>query len=703
MNIIECVSDLKKFYFLTSADLSVYGIDKQKQKDIQKYAQRMIQTKGESTFKYTKKHERYYSPESIQLKNSMIRGFIYDGISTDIDQSNSSATIVRFLCRKHNIDHPLLSDYCKNREKYLNKYENFKDRFISALFYNKHKRKDTDFKGLDLELKQIQKDILKIEELKEIYKDHHKEDEENYEGRILNRLCFHFENKILLDMKKYLIFNDHHILALMFDGLLILGDHYQNESLLNDTMSFINTRYAGLEMTLKYKEHNKTIKIPLDFEEVKDDLYTTQKRQLEQHVCKINMPPCYIHSKDGKTNILKFGDLKEYAKGKYKKIRNEEGKLKNFIDIWSEDMNLKNYEKIVFDPKEENKEDYNLYKGFNFEPIEDYKEDNIFFKLCRHVINNDDLYDYFLDWVASIIQKPWKKTNNAIIFFSDTKGVGKDSIIFCLSKIFNEYYGILNSIEDLEKNFNSHLTNKLLIYGEEITSKARNFNDKLKAVITRTSCILEKKGVDAIKLDDYSNFIFSTNNENSFKVEEGCRRLCFINCKEERLIDSNIDPKEYYKYIDNKENIRNIYSCLLNRKIKFNIGVDPPPMSNYKKTLLYENKPAYIQYLYKTEARDLTGFKYSSKELYMNALNYAKKNFLNSSFTSQKCGKIMKEIFKDYIKKQSCMVYDFRSVSTNDFNKILYNYDKDYFKYINNIDKFIEEEEPENNHPELDI
>jgi len=281
--------------------------------------------------------------------------------------------------------------------------------------------------------------------------------------------------------------------------------------------------------------------------------------------------------------------------------------------------------------------------------------------------------------------------------------VGKDSIIFCLSKIFNEYYGILNSIEDLEKNFNSHLTNKLLIYGEEITSKAKNFNDKLKSIITRTTCNMEKKGVDAIQLNDYSNYIFSTNNENCFKVESGDRRLCLINCVEQRLIDSDIDPKEYYNFIEKQENIDNIFTVLKNREIKFNIGVDPPPMTEYKKELLFENKPAYIQFLFKCDALEFVGNEFSINELHEKCLKFAKEHYLSTSFTLQKFSKSIKPIIEPFFKRtRAKRVYLFDD--TNLFNKSLYNFDKDYYLYINQIEEFenIDYSEPEDIHSDLD-
>ena len=53
------------------------------------------------------------------------------------------------------------------------------------------------------------------------------------------------------------------------------------------------------------------------------------------------------------------------------------------------------------------------------------------------------------------------------------------------------------------------MTNKLFIYGDEINANAKKVSDKLKQVITRPTQNLEKKGIDSIEIDDYSNYIFT--------------------------------------------------------------------------------------------------------------------------------------------------------------------------------------------------
>ena len=366
MHFTECV-DLKKLQYLNGIDLLQFGFDKPYIKELKSYINQMIKSKGECTFKYSQKNNtRFYSNNSIQNISKIIRGFLYQGISTDIDQSNSSPSILRMLCKKYNIDHVLLNDYCNNRDKYISKDKDIKLKIIKIMFSNKKSKSNKHIEELENEIKRIQKQLIQIDEVKEIYNDYIETSDINYEGKALNNVLFYYENLILQEMKKFISFNNLEIYGLMFDGFLIKGDHYNNIDLLKDCESFVNTRFAGLDMKLTFKPHDTTIKMPENYEPVKEnDLYQFQKEQIEKVICKIEMPPCYIHSKNEKITILKYAELKEYCKSKFKKVRNEEGKLKQFIDMWSEDENIKSFESIVFDPKNTNINDYNLFDGFD--------------------------------------------------------------------------------------------------------------------------------------------------------------------------------------------------------------------------------------------------------------------------------------------------------------------------------------------------
>jgi len=123
-------------------------------------------------------------------------------------------------------------------------------------------------------------------------------------------------------------------------------------------------------------------------------------------------------------------------------------------------------------------------------------------------------------------------------------------------------------------------------------------SDKLKQVITRPTQNLEKEGIDSLEIDDYSNYIFTTNNENWFKIEEGDRRLLVVKCPDNAL--EKKDYKAFYNYINEPKNMNELYNYFLQYdNSMYEIGVDRVIMTAYKNQSAYENTPAYTEMFYK--------------------------------------------------------------------------------------------------------
>ena len=300
------------------------------------------------------------------------------------------------------------------------------------------------------------------------------------------------------------------------------------------------------------------------------------------------------------------------------------------------------------------------------------------------------IYEYFKQWIAHIIQYPYRKTNSAIVLYSETKGVGKNCIVECINRLLTGYTAKVESIEDITKNFNAHLCNKLFITGDEICAKANKVSDKLKETITRTTQHLEKKGKDAIKVNDFSNWLFTSNNFNAFKVVSDDRRLEMIHCIEEKL--SLNDSNAFFEERHNPIEINKLFNFFKNVKFTYNIGKEAPPMTNYKKVLEYNNKPGYIQALYRDPIRFVEN-SFTSTELLKITNEYSKQNYLSQTTDAITFGKVMTAIFGDYKKRGNTVSkFNLKDVNKLKLNEILYKYDKDYWKYINHYDS---NEEPD--------
>ena len=224
---------------------------------------------------------RYYSCNGIQGVSKFIRGFLASH-TTDIDMKNAHPTILKWICKKHNIDCPQLSYYVENRETILMKHDNpdvIKTAYLKMVNTNKPLPrcfKDEQMRAFDKEMGKIQKRILEIEEYKPI-RDLIPNDKklQNEEGSMINRVLCMYENRILNVARDAIIqcedtHTDKHlnleIFALMFDGCMIYGDHYNNTDLLDYITISVNDEFEGLDMKWAYKPHSTIIQMPDDYQ-----------------------------------------------------------------------------------------------------------------------------------------------------------------------------------------------------------------------------------------------------------------------------------------------------------------------------------------------------------------------------------------------------------------------------------------------------
>lgn len=217
---------------------------------------------------------RLFSGGSMQGIWSVYRGALMNEIATDIDMANAHPVILRYICKKHNIDCPQLEYYINNRDACLSKFSNRsvgKTAYLMATNNDKYSVKrglPDHFKEYDKEMKRIQKELIKepeyhalIETIPE-YKL-----SENYNGCAINRILCYYENIILQHAIHVINSMGLEIAILMFDGCMIYGDHYDNTILLENITRYVEEQMAGLNMVWCYKECDTSLVIPNEFDE----------------------------------------------------------------------------------------------------------------------------------------------------------------------------------------------------------------------------------------------------------------------------------------------------------------------------------------------------------------------------------------------------------------------------------------------------
>jgi hypothetical protein len=197
----------------------------------------------------------------------------------------------------------------------------------------------------------------------------------------------------------------------------------------------------------------------------------------------------------------------------------------------------------------------NLWEGFCYEPVHhEGRADSFLGHIKENVCaNNENLYVYFLDWLASIIQNPADKTGKAItVVLQGLHGTGKGFLCKMIGKLFGKAYGYINVDKYALEQFNGQLENKLFVFFDEVIwSHDKKKANYVKSLITEETFEINKKYINSYASNNYMRFILATNNfyEGAFVEREDERRFFILD-----MVPNHRCDKAYFDKIENDLN-----------------------------------------------------------------------------------------------------------------------------------------------------
>jgi hypothetical protein len=254
----------------------------------------------------------------------------------------------------------------------------------------------------------------------------------------------------------------------------------------------------------------------------------------------------------------------------------------------------------------------NLFAGYavtsDIQPFDTYSDE---IKEALDIINNhvkdvlcsgnDDNYEYFQDWIASMVCGIKMKS---ILYLKCKQGAGKSIFFedFLQNKILGLHLCHTTDKQDaVTGNFNAELRGKLLLIFEEAPSdtagKWMNFSNSLKHIATGNTLRVSEKYKTPFECKNTVSVIVITNMD-AVKIDPEDRRFYAMDVSEHRIKD--------YDYFDkladaiNTDGIGEAFmaSCrerIANRIKKFDEMKFPKTQS--KKELVIENLPDVYKYI----------------------------------------------------------------------------------------------------------
>ncbi|KAA6368563.1 MAG: hypothetical protein EZS28_035911 [Streblomastix strix] len=207
-----------------------------------------------------------------------------------------------------------------------------------------------------------------------------------------------------------------------------------------------------------------------------------------------------------------------------------------------------------------------MFTGFAYKEIitDDFSRIQPFLNHIKNVlagkVDTDINYEYIINWFASIFQQVKLKIGTMMNFIGQY-GCGKS---FAIETIY-ELLGIfaLKNVDELTKifgKFNALASTAILINFNEISDATDSFNlqHKMKSAITQASGIIERKGIDSVESEIWSNFTCTCNDVNAIPAEKGNRRFQYFTCNNEfagereyfQNLCKDIQPQKQGEYND---------------------------------------------------------------------------------------------------------------------------------------------------------
>lgn len=211
---------------------------------------------------------------------------------------------------------------------------------------------------------------------------------------------------------------------------------------------------------------------------------------------------------------------------------------------WLQLPQRRQYKTLLFAPGREVKDAYNLWKGFGCEArpgncslfLAHMKEN-----VCS---NNDQYYDYLLNWMARCVQRPDTPGEVAVIL-RGRMGTGKGVFVKGFGSLWGRHFLQITDSKHLIGSFNAHLRDCVVLFADEAFYAGDKKHEAiLKGLVTEETIMIEAKGVDAEASPNFVHLIMASNSDWVVPAGADERRYFVLDISDVRMQD-----KAYFKAI----------------------------------------------------------------------------------------------------------------------------------------------------------
>ena len=227
--------------------------------------------------------------------------------------------------------------------------------------------------------------------------------------------------------------------------------------------------------------------------------------------------------------------------------------------------------------------------GSGTEGIEEFQDH------CRYMCNEDETdSEIFMDYLSVFFTRIGTKSRSAVYLSSPFQGTGKSLFELFARKTLGDTYVTIASGRQITQGHNAFMLDKLLCFVNELDKNGKySAMVDLNVWITEPKIQISDKYMRSFITDNFCNFIFFSNPQNSLHIDEKDRRFFVLRN------NNRPKPKEVYKRLVQifSSDLRwNVYEWLAKRNISLDVYA-PAPGTKAKTELQALSQSEAILYL----------------------------------------------------------------------------------------------------------
>jgi hypothetical protein len=250
---------------------------------------------------------------------------------------------------------------------------------------------------------------------------------------------------------------------------------------------------------------------------------------------------------------------------------------------------------------------YNLWDGYDIEKKKFVSEETgdiqPFLDLLWDMSGGEEsVQEYLLKWIAFLFRDPEKKPKTALVFQSK-EGSGKNEFWGFIGKLMGKatYLETSNAERDIFEKHSLALQGRKLVFINEMNKNIhKNYEDRMKGLITDVSLYLRPLHKQSFEVDNLAGFILAGNSRLLVLVKKEERRFVLVEVRGEYLPNTpNHKPfwSNWFRWRNEEQNQLAVYKYLMSIETSEEYIITRRPKTRYYRETIQKCLPPEIKWL----------------------------------------------------------------------------------------------------------